>query len=219
MMTLKQKLTEYQKQSAGNMPEEIREIVDKSMSRLQQAGLAEQAVNVGDRVENFSLPDAMGETVNLDEVLQAGPVIISFYRGGWCPYCNMELQALQEALPEIQALGAQLMAISPQQPDQSLSTQEKNQLKFRVLSDTGGHVARSCGLVFALDEELRPLYKKWGADLEMIHGNDKYELPIPSTLIIDTDRTVIAAWHDIDFSRRVEPDEILAVLRQRNDAD
>ena len=128
------------------------------------------------------MPNANGKTVRLDDLLQHGPVVVAFYRGGWCPYCNLELRALQKTLPEIEKHGAQLVAISPQTPDSSLSTQQKDELQFQVLSDKHNAVARQFGLVFTLPEEIRTIYKGFGHDLAARNGDDSFELTVPGDL-------------------------------------
>jgi peroxiredoxin len=132
--------------------------------------------------------------VPLSDLLQHGPVVVAFYRGGWCPYCNLELRALQKSLPEIEKLGAQLVAISPQTPDSSLSTQQKDKLRFQVLSDKHSAVARQFGLVFTLPEEIRTIYKGFGHDLAVRNGDDSFELPFPATYVIGQDRIIRFAF-------------------------
>jgi len=152
--------------------------------------------------------------VRLSELLQHGPVVVAFYRGGWCPYCNLELRALQKSLTEIQKLGAQLVAISPQTPDSSLSTQQKDELQFRVLSDKHSAVARQFGLVFTLPEEIRTIYKGFGHDIAARNGDDSFELPFPATYVIGQARTIHFAFVNADYTKRAQPAAILKVLRE-----
>ena len=139
--------------------------------------------------------------------------MLSFYRGGWCPFCNLELQAIQALLPEIKALGANLVGISPETPDNSMTTVEKHQLQFDVLSDVGNKTARDYGLIFTVYEEMRPLYLKWGLDIPTSNGDDSWELPIPATYIIDSNCVARVAHVDKDYTKRMEPDQILTALR------
>ena len=159
------------------------------------------------------MPDARGGYVRLNGLLAAGPVVLSFYRGGWCPYCNLELRALQQALPEITRLGATLVAVSPQTPDESLSTAEKNALAFPVLSDAGSATAKSFGIAYDLAEELRPIYTRFGHALPDKNGDEGWVLPIPATYVIDTDGTIALAYVDVDYRNRLEPAEILTALQ------
>jgi peroxiredoxin len=152
--------------------------------------------------------------VRLGDSLAKGPVELSFYRGGWCPYCNLELRALQKALREITRLGAQLVAVSPQTPDESLSTAEKNQLGFTVLSEVGSMTAKAYGIAFDLAEELRPLYTPFGHALLSKNGDDSWVLPIAATDVIDSDGTVALAFVDVDYRNRLEPAEIIAALQR-----
>src|SRR6266404_8192805 len=152
---------------------------------LAASGISQHALKAGDRVPDFRLPDARGDYVRLCDLLAKGPVVLSFYRGGWCPYCNLELRALQKVLPQITALGAQLVAISSQTPDESLSTAEKNELAFPVLSDVGSATAKAFGIAFDLAEELRPIYARFGHALPDKNGDESRVLPIPATYVID----------------------------------
>ena len=141
-------------------------------------------------------------------------MVLNFYRGGWCPFCNLELQTLQARLPEIKALGATLVGISPETPDNSLTAIEKHQLEFEVLSDVGNKTARKFGLLFTVYEEMRPLYLKWGLDVPASNGDDSWELPVPATYVIDRNAVVHAAHVDKDYTKRMEPDEVIAALQE-----
>ena len=162
---------------------------------------------------DFALPDALGATVRLAELLTRGPVALVFYRGEWCPYCNLALRAYQASLPEIERLGATLVAISPQTPDNSLTTVEKKGLTFPVLSDVGNRVARQYGLVFAIGEAARPVYAAIGADLPAFNGDASWELPMPGVFVIAPDGTVRFVAVEADFTRRPDPGTILTALR------
>ena len=181
--------------------------------KLTQSGITNNALKVGDKAPFFSLPKANNESISSAELLQKGPLVINFYRGGWCPYCNLELRAYQQILPEIKELGAQLAAISPNLPDKSLSTVKKNSLDFYVLSDVGNKVAGDFGLVFTLDEELLPIYKQFGIILSEENGDDSFELPIPATYVLNSDGAIVLAFPDADYTKRLEPEEVVNVLR------
>jgi peroxiredoxin len=139
-------------------------------------------------------------------------VLVSFYRGGWRPYCSMQLRAYEAILPEITALGARLVAISPQLPDSSLSTAETNELTFAVLSDVSNGVARKFGLVWSLSEELRAALRSSNKALSQINGDESWEQPVPATYIIGRDGRVALAAIDVDYRNRLEPNAILATL-------
>ena len=211
---LKDQLQETVQAFMAGLPEDDAQITAKSFEKLHASETGDSAINIGDSAPDFELPNATGGTVRLYEALDRGPVILNFYRGGWCPFCNLELQALQSRLQEIKSLGATLIGISPETPDNSLTTAEKHQLGFDVLSDVGNNTARDYGLIFTVYEEMRPLYLKWELDVPAFNGDNSWELPVPATYLIDTDKVVRAAHVDKDYTKRMEPDLILAELRK-----
>ena len=168
---------------------------------------------VGDAAPEFELPDARDGNVTLADLRRDGPVVLVFYRGAWCPYCNLQLRAFQSALEDLHAAGATLVAISPQTPDNSLTLAEQAELAFPVLSDVGNAVARSYGLVFALGAEDRELHAGIGIDLAASNGDDSWELPAPAVFVVDPDGTIRFASVAGDYRWRVGPDEVLAALR------
>lgn len=195
------------------VPEDTLQSMQAATKELAASGIAERAVGERDAAPDFALPNAEGDTVRLSQQLEDGPVVLSFYRGGWCPYCNLELRALQSAVPDIRAAGGRLVAVSPQTPDASLSTQEKAELEYEVLSDVGNEVADAYGLVFELPEVVQEAYDGFGIDLEAVNGDDSHTLPMPATYVIDTDGTVRYAFVDADYTRRAEPADVLDVLQ------
>ncbi|HAJ91545.1 MAG TPA: alkyl hydroperoxide reductase [Gammaproteobacteria bacterium] len=197
----------------SSLPDDEAQIVGASFEKLHASHTGERAIAAGDIAPDFTLPGASGAAVRLRDKLREGPVILSFYRGGWCPFCNLELQALQSLLPEIRALGASLIGISPETPDNSMTTAEKHQLEFEVLSDIGNKTARDYGLIFTVYEEMRPLYLKWGLDVPASNGDDSWELPVPATYVIDSNSVARAAHVDKDYTKRMEPEQILTALR------
>ena len=210
-MSLQKELDAFFAESRAKMPVEAAARVQKTNDDLRASGLVDRALKAGDSAPEFALPNAVGHRVALSALLAAGPVVVSFYRGGWCPYCNLELRAYQRALPEIRALGASLVAISPQTPDSSLGTAERNALEFEVLSDHGSAVARSFGIAFELPDVLKPLYAKHA--LSDVNGTDDWRLPVPATYVIARDRRIALAHIDPDYRVRLEPAEALAALR------
>lgn len=211
-MLLHAQIAEYDAQKAINMPKDIFDLMAKTTDTLVATGIANDALTVGDDAPDFSLPNVTGELITLAELLAHGPVVLSFYRGGWCPYCNFELRAFQNVLPEIQQLGGQLVAISPQTPDNSLSTQEKNELGYAVLADVGNKVTNDYGLVFSLDKRLRPVYEKFGLDIPAINGDDTFTLPMPATYIIGQDGKIVYAFVAEDYTKRAEPSDVIDIL-------
>lgn len=214
MFSLEAQLKERRDASRTRLPAETVEVMDKATAQLATAKLAFPALGVGDKAPEFNLPNAIGKYVSLGDLLSKGPAVISFYRGGWCPYCNLELKALQSAISDIQSLGATLVAISPQTPDNSLSTKEKLELAFPVLSDQGNRVANEFGLVFTLSNSLKKVYDGFGNDLPATNGDDSFTLPIPATYVVATDGTIVFAFADPDYTRRAEPNDVIASLRR-----
>ena len=212
-MNLTEQLTDVRNKFRSNQPEEIKEVMAKATTDLINSKIAEQSLNVGDQVPYFTLPNAVGKNINIQSLLEKGAVVISFYRGGWCPYCNLELRALQKSLPEIEAQGATLVAISPETPDNSLSTREKNELSFEVLSDQGNQIAKQFGLVFTLPEELRPIYEEFGIDIPGYNGDKTFELPIPATYIVAPDGKITHGFVNPDYTQRLDPTEIITVIK------
>ena len=213
-MSLEERIAAFRSKFLSQVPEEIRHLMRGAETRLEESGAALRAIKNGDRAPGFDLPNAHGETVSSRELLARGPVVLSFYRGDWCPYCNLELRALQERVAEIEALGARLVAVSPQTPDATIDTVTRNKLTFEVLSDTGNTVAKSFGLDFELAEELRPIYKNWGADLEKLNGDPPFSLPMAATYVIGSDGTIIESFVDTDYTERMEPQAIIDALKR-----
>jgi len=211
-MSLREELDAFRADYMKTVPPDIRETMERADMQLAASGIVQRALKTGDQAPDFVLPDVNGNRVQLKNLLAQGPVVISFYRGGWCPYCNLALRALQKILPEIKQLGAQLVAISPELPDQSLSTAEKNDLTFLVLSDIGSATAKSFGIAFDLASELRPIYARAGHALPDRNGDDSWVLPIPAAYVIDSDGRIALAYIDVDYRKRLEPVQILAVL-------
>src|SRR5215467_1400009 len=211
--TLQQQIETLQAQLAQQLPAEVLAELSKSITTLVQTGIAQQSVKVGERAPDFTLPDVDGSPVTLSELLKHGPVVLTFYRGEWCPWCNLTLRAYQRILPQIRALGASLVAVSPQTPEHSLSTVEKKELTFPVLSDVGNLVARKYRLVFTLEQTIRTLYTTIGADLPSFNGDPSWELPMPATFLLAQDGTVRLAFVDEDFTHRLEPATLLNGLR------
>ncbi|MFH2112899.1 MAG: peroxiredoxin-like family protein [Spirochaetota bacterium] len=210
--SLNAQLEEVTRQMASQVPPEALQMLGEFMKDLKESGMVADAVSIGSAIPHFELPNATGEYVSSMELLAKGPMVIAFYRGAWCPYCNLELQNLQMILPEIHDRGAELVAISPQTPDNSLSLQEKHGLEFQVLSDAGNAVARKFGLVYSLSEPMKQFFSVVGFDLPGFNGDQSWELPIPATYVVDQEGIVIAHI-DTDWTRRMEPRQILDALR------
>lgn len=194
------------------IPAEILAVMDRAGAELAASGQTGRALAVGDKAPAFTLPSATGGTVSLDELLADGPAVLTFYRGAWCPYCNLALRALQQHHEQITARGARLVAVSPQVPDESLSLTEKHALAFDVLSDLGSDTARRYGLAFDLSDELAAVYERLGFDLQRVNGGHPRTLPLPATYVLDRAGTVRWAFVNTDYALRAEPSDILAAL-------
>ncbi len=212
-MNLTQELVNLGNQIKAKLPEEVQAAMAKATQDLMNTKIAENILSVGDKIPSFTLPNARGESIEVAKLLENGPLVIAFYRGGWCPYCNLELRGLQHYLPQIQELGASLIAISPETPDNSLSTKEKNELSFEVLSDVENKVAKQFNLVFTLPEELRPIYNSLGIDIPAFNGDESFELPLAATYVVDSNGKIIYAFADADYTKRLDPEKILVALK------
>jgi len=213
-MTLATELAAMTASVQEQAPAAVLDAIERSTELLAQSGLADRALRRGDRAPDFILPDGTGEWVSSRDLRARGPIVLCFYRGAWCPYCNLELRAWQQHLAELRTLGATLVAISPQTPDASLTLAEKHALTYPVLSDRGNAVARSFGIVFTVDEGMRTVLEGFGVHLPAYNGDSTYELPVPATYLVAGDATVVGAWVDIDYRRRGEPSAVLARLRE-----
>jgi peroxiredoxin len=218
-MRLQRELDNFRAEFERTAPAGRAALYEAKVEELRQTFPREQIPTVGDEAQDFILPDALGRSVSLYASLQAGPVVVTFYRGGWCPYCNIQLLAYQRVLPQIADLGGKLLSISPQQPDASLSTVEKNALKFNVLSDAGNAVARTYGLVYALPDEIRDALRASGKALPGFNGDDSWELPLTATFVIGRDGRIVLAWADTDYRKRLEPEAIVEALGKLRYAD
>lgn len=187
-------------------------VFNEGVQAVAAMGVMQSALKAGDPAPDFTLTDATGQPVTLADLLRDGPVVLTWYRGGWCPYCNLQLRAYQDILPDITALGARLVAVSPELPDNSLSTVEKNKLAFTVLSDTGNTVAQRYGIAYTLPDSLIEAFKG-RLDLPALNGDDSWRLPLAVTYIINRDGTIRRAFIETDYRRRAEPAAILQALR------
>lgn len=218
-MSLKAKLAAFKADfDAGkppyNAPRSAVEIMHRATAELRASGLADGALKAGDRAPQFTLNDADGKPVSSAELLKQGPLVVSFYRGVWCPYCNMDLQALQATLPQIVALGARLVAISPQIAANSRKSMRDNHLSFPVLSDPNNDTAAAFGVRYALPDYLIELYKSFKNDLPVINGEPSWTLPLPGRFVIDRDGIIVYAEVDPDYTTRPEPETLLPVLER-----
>ena len=200
----------------GNMlPKEALAIFDNDAESLQENHNSILKLQEGEKAPDFSLTNAKDKTVRLSELLKKGKVVLNFYRGSWCPYCNLQLSHYQKSLDEIHDLGAELVAISPQTPDESLNVKEKNELNFEVLSDNGNIVARQYTTVFKNADAPVNTMTELGFDFDAHYSDDSRELPIPAVFVIEKDSTVsFAKSLGGDYRNRVDASEIIKNLKK-----
>ncbi|ATG77953.1 peroxiredoxin-like family protein [Pseudoalteromonas sp. 1_2015MBL_MicDiv] len=215
-MSLKAQIDAYNVQKEAKLPADVLALMNTTNEELIAQHIKGNALQIGQKVENFSLANHNGENVELADLLKKGPVIISFYRGGWCPYCNLELKALNDYLPQFKTQSAQLVAISPQLPDETLSTAQKNNLEFDVLCDVSNKVAEQFGLLFTLDERIQALYTQFGIDFEHYYGDKSFKLPLPATYVINQEGVITYAFLSEDYTLRAEPIDVMAALESEN---
>ncbi|MGW0423204.1 peroxiredoxin-like family protein [Streptomyces sp. NPDC003015] len=212
MTSLNAELRTFYEARRQQIPAEIRQIMQRASQELVDSGQADRALTVGAQAPRFNLPSATGQTVALDDLLNDGPVVLTFYRGAWCPYCNIALRSLQQHHEAISARGARLVAVSPQIPDESLTLAEKHDLAFDVLSDIGSDTAKQYGLAFDLPDDLSAVYDKLGFDLQRVNDGHPRTLPLPATYVIDRTGAIRWAFVDTDYTTRAEPADIIATL-------
>lgn len=193
---------------AVHMPADIAAAMTRADTALAASSIVDRALGAGEFAPDFALAGADGQAVQLSRELRHGPVILSFYRGDWCPYCNLELRAYAAHAAEIEAAGAQLIAISPQRPDAARTDEN---FPFAVVSDEGSRVARAYGVAFDLADELQPLYARLGHPLPEMNG-DGWTLPVPATYVIAPSGEIVFSFIDTDYRRRLEPGEAIAAV-------
>jgi peroxiredoxin len=219
-MSLQDKLDAFKAnfESGGppfNAPASIHEPMRRATAELVASGAAKRAAKVGDKAPAFVLKDPDGKDVSSAELLSHGPLVLTFYRGVWCPYCNLDIQALQDASPELEKHGARLVAISPQTAANSRRLIREHKLTFAVLSDPGNEVAAAFGLRFKLPEYLIDLYKNgFKNDLAVVNGDASWTLPMPARFVIGRDGKILYAEVNPDYTRRPDPEELIPALRK-----
>ena len=210
-MTLQSELDTFKANWVERVGAETAKMIEDDNAALN--ALVARALTVGAMFPAVSLINQNGSTTDLGALVADGPAVVTFYRGGWCPYCNLELRAFQKALPQFERMGARLVAISPETPDNSLSTAEKNALAFDVLSDSKGRLADALGIRFELSDAVRAYFIKAGHDLPARNADDRWSLPMPATYVVDKGGRIALAHVDPDYRNRLDPSVALAILR------
>lgn len=213
---LSDRLTQRRNQSAKKVPKEMKMKMKAGVSQLKAQGLAKKAlglVGVGKKLPTINLIDSKKKRVSLNELVSGKNVVLTFYRGGWCPYCMLELDHYQKMYSSFQNAGADIIAISPDTPMESLKTKKKRNLSYSVLSDPNNRAAKQMGIAFKVDAETLKIYKGFGINLQASQGNDGDELPMPGTYVVDKKGVIRYSFVDPDYTKRAEPSEVLAVIK------
>ncbi len=211
-MTLQDQLDAFKEQFKTMAPEGAFETFGRSTQELIDSGQAERALKAGDNVPDFVLTDSDRNEVALKDLLAKGPVVLTFYRGVWCPYCNIELKALEAVAEDILARGATLVAISMQGAADSRKSQKDNELSFPILTDKNGELAAKFGIRWTLQDYVIPVHDGFGVHLPRIHGDGQWNLPMPARYVVDTDGSIAYAEVNPDYTRRPEPADLFPVL-------
>ena len=206
-------LLEFQRQLSEKLPPEMHARLSAAIDRMVATHPGAAALKVGQQAPDFELPSVDGGTVALTDELRGGPVVLTFYRGSWCPYCDLQLRAYARLMPQLRSAGARLLAVSPQRVEAAVpNAAEHRALGFPLLTDAGSAVARRYGLVYALDDAMRSVLLGFGLDLSIVNGGASWELPVPATYVVAPDRRIRWAHVEDDYRRRAELDAILGAV-------
>lgn len=208
--SLNTSLKAIQSKFESGAPVAVVDNINASIKTVADSGITSKALAVGGQAPEFELPDIQGKTQSLKSMLAQGPVVVTFYRGSWCPFCSAQLTSYQDSLSEIKALGAQVVAISPQTMENSRKFAESAHLQFTVLSDAKDAVASKFGVSYAVPAQVAPLYRPM---LAKANGNDSLEIPLAATYVLDRTGKVVYAYVNADYRQRAEPSEIIAALK------
>lgn len=212
-------LKKLDEQSSKQVPPKVLDAGKKGIEELIAAGIVKKALRVGDKIPEFSLADTNGKQVSSKDLLKKGHLVITFYRGAWCPFCNLYLRALQQSLPEFKKYGADLVAISVEPPDRSLNISQQNKLNFTLLSDPKLEVSRKFGIVYEMPKVTNDAILELGFDIAKYNGTEKTELPLSATYVVDKTGKIVYAFLDPDYKKRAEPSLLIDALKRLNGAD
>ncbi|PKP40455.1 MAG: alkyl hydroperoxide reductase [Bacteroidetes bacterium HGW-Bacteroidetes-12] len=212
-MTLKEELGEFAQQMSEKAPQEVLQTMGVEISKLAESGIMSTALKQGDIIPDFELKDTEGNIVSLNSLIQKGSLVISFNRGNWCPFCNIEFKHLQNKLREVNIAGANLVIISPQLPEKSSELIARNGFDYPILFDQGNEVAKKFGIAFTLTEPLRPIHVAFGMDIPAHNGDESYVLPIPATYVINSNKEIIFSSVNPNWMERADTNEYLTVLK------
>jgi peroxiredoxin len=217
-MSLEEELARRRREVANLMRAADQRVVDQTIERNRMLQLAEQSLEVGETLPDFELPDRAGRMMSGNDILDRGPLVLAFFRGGWCPYCDATLRALEAARPSIEAAGATLVGVAPESPEQLERTASARGLGFLLLSDTNGAFAGLCGIRYEVPVAHIDFYRRMGIDLERRHAGASWSLPLPATYVVAQDGIIRFRFIDPDWSYRAEPDALVAVVQAMPEA-
>lgn len=212
MNTLAKQIEQLNQELSSQLPQEVINAFGKSVDDLKTKNMEDRCIQPGEKMPEFILPNATGKMIHSNDILKKGKMILAFYRGSWCPYCNLELKFLQDNLSHIKDKNAVLIAVSPQTPDHSLSMAKKNKLGFEVLSDQNNDFAKKLGIVFQLQDFVLPYYHNLGINLSEFNNNDDNLLPVPAVFVVDQDRRIIFKYLDVNYMNRIDVEELIQAL-------
>jgi peroxiredoxin len=209
---LKEELMAFGKEMSENAPLEVLQTMGSEINKLAASDIMEKALKKGDTIQDFELQDSEGNMVSLNSLLAKGPAVLSFNRGNWCPFCNIEFKHLQNTLKEIKQANANLVVISPQLPQKSAELKQNNGYDFTILYDKGNQVAESFGISFVLSEVLRPIHEAFQMDIPAHNGDSSFKLPVPATYVVNSDKKIIYSFINPNWMERADPAEFLESL-------
>ena len=215
-MTLQTQLTQVREATLARAPQSAIESLNDSIAHIKTSKLEEQALQPGQVMPDFQLVDIHGISQNIRALHTNDFLILNFYRGGWCPYCNLELRAYEQLRSDFLALGADIVAISAEKSTLGSQTADKNALSYPVLTDKDAQMMKAIGIVFQLDEASKREYQNFGLDLQQIQGNDHYELPVPAIYVLNKEMEVVFRHFEADYTMRLEPSDLLTILKNQS---
>ncbi|RXM40345.1 alkyl hydroperoxide reductase [Chryseobacterium sp. CH21] len=212
MNTLAMQIEQLNHELSSQLPQEVLSAFESSVEDLKTKNIEENSIQIGEEMPGFSLPNVYGKKISSGEILKNGKMILAFYRGRWCPYCNLELKFLQERISKMHEKNAVLVAISPQSTDQSLMMAEKNNLEFEVLTDYNNEFAKKLGIVFQLQDFVLPYYQNLGIDLSLFNKNNENTLPVPAVFVVDENSKVVYKFLEVNYISRVDVEKLIQSL-------
>ncbi|WP_298419246.1 peroxiredoxin-like family protein [uncultured Kordia sp.] len=215
-MTLQEQLKVVRDATMERMPQAVIETFTNSIQTIQNDKLKQNALQIGDTIPNISLIDYYGTNVKIQEIQQTEFLILNFYRGGWCPYCNMELREFERLRSDFKKVNTDVIAISAELPKLAAQTSQKNTISYPILTDIHAEFMKAMGIVFQLDDASKREFDNFGMDFSKIHGNHNNELPVPAIYVIDRNQKIVFIHFEEDYMTRMEPTKLLEILTTKN---